>query len=369
MFEKKITFDRFVRGGMIVALIVGAVFLIRSLSNVLWPFFVAWIGAYLLYPLVSFLERRCYIRWRVLSILLSLLLIFVAITAFGYLTIPQIIEQYHKVSDDLQEFTVSYFSNAEIPVQLQDFINHNLTSDTVVELLQRDDVISAVQMIASKLWDFMSGTGKVLMGVVDACMVMLYMFFILMDYERLSNGWFHLVPAGYRNGVRNLVGDVKREMNAYFRGQGLIAFLVGVLFALGFTIIDFPMAIALGLLIGAMNMVPYLQLAGFIPTVLLAALKAADTSESFWVILACAFAVFCVVQAIQDLILTPKILGHVMGLKPAVILLSLSVWGSLLGLIGLIIALPLTTLACSYYKRFVLKEQQAASPKENNIEQ
>ena len=81
------------RGGMIVALIVGAVFLIRSLSNVLWPVFVAWIGAYLLYPLVSFLECRCYIRWRVLSILLSLLLIFVAITAFGYLTIPQIIEQ------------------------------------------------------------------------------------------------------------------------------------------------------------------------------------------------------------------------------------------------------------------------------------
>ena len=357
MFEKKITFDRFVRGGMIVALVVGAVLLIRSLSNVLWPFFVAWIGAYLLYPLVSFIERRCYIRWRVLSILIALLLIFAALGAFGYLTIPQFIEQYHRVSDDLQEFTVSYLSNAEIPMQFQDFINHNLTSDTVVELLQRDDVLSAVQMIGSKIWDLMSGTGKVLMGVVDACMVMLYMFFILMDYERLSSGWFHLVPAGYRSGVRNLVDDVKREMNAYFRGQGLIAFLVGVLFALGFTIIDFPMAIALGLMIGAMNMVPYLQLVGFIPTILLAALKAADTGESFWIILACAFAVFCIVQAIQDLILTPKILGHVMGMKPAVILLSLSIWGSLLGLIGLIIALPLTTLACSYYKRFVLKEQ------------
>ena len=357
MFEKKITFDRFVRGGIAVALAVGIFYMIDSLSSVLWPFFVAWIGAYLLYPLVSFLERRCYIRWRVLSILVAILLIVTAAGVFGYLTIPQGIEQYRRVSDDLQEFTTSYLSNAELPLQLQDYIDHTLTSDNVVELLQRDDVISAVQTIGGKLWDLVSGTGKVLMGIVDACMLMLYMFFILMDYERLASGWFHLVPAEYRSSVKSMVDDVKRGMNAYFRGQGMIAFLVGVLFAIGFTIIDFPMAIGLGLFIGALNMVPYLQLAGFIPTVLLAALKAADTGESFWVILACAIAVFCVVQAIQDLILTPKILGHVMGLKPAIILLSLSVWGALLGLIGLIIALPLTTLVWSYYKRFVLKEQ------------
>lgn len=357
MFEKKITFDSFVRGGIAVALAVGVFYMIDSLSSVLWPFFVAWIGAYLLYPLVSFLERRCYIRWRVLSILVSMLLIILALGVFGYLTIPQGIEQYRRVSDDLEEFTRSYLNEAEIPLQLQRYIDHNLTSDNVVELLQRDDVISAVQMIGGKLWDLVSGTGKVLMGVVDACMLLLYMFFILMDYERLASGWFHLVPAEYRSGVKSLMDDVKSGMNAYFRGQGMIAFLVGVLFAIGFTIIDFPMAIGLGLLIGALNMVPYLQLVGFIPTVMLAALKAADTGESFWVILTCAIAVFCVVQAIQDLILTPKILGHVMGLKPAVILLSLSVWGALLGLIGLIIALPLTTLVWSYYKRFVLKEQ------------
>ncbi|HBC28459.1 MAG TPA: AI-2E family transporter, partial [Prevotellaceae bacterium] len=78
--------------------------------------------------------------------------------------------------------------------------------------------------------------------------------------------------------------------------------------------------------------------------------------QSFWVIMACALAVFAVVQGIQDMILTPRIMGRAMGLKPAVILLSLSVWGSLLGFIGLIIALPLTTLLLSYYRRFVLKE-------------
>jgi predicted PurR-regulated permease PerM len=74
----------------------------------------------------------------------------------------------------------------------------------------------------------------------------------------------------------------------------------------------------------------------------------------------CALAVFAVVQAIQDMYLTPRIMGRVMGLNPAIILLSLSVWGSLLGIIGLIIALPLTTLLISYYRRFVLNETDEA---------
>ena len=145
-------------------------------------------------------------------------------------------------------------------------------------------------------------------------------------------------------------------MNAYFRGQALVAFLVGVLFSIGFLIIDFPMAIGLGLFIGLLNMVPYAQTLGFIPAIILALLKSNDTGQNFWFILLMAIVVFCVVQAIQDLFLVPKIMGKAMGLKPAIILLALSVWGSLLGIIGFIIALPMTTLGWAYYQRFVLKE-------------
>jgi predicted PurR-regulated permease PerM len=149
---------------------------------------------------------------------------------------------------------------------------------------------------------------------------------------------------------------MKREMNLYFRGQATVASLVGILFSIGFLIIDFPMAIALGMFIGLLNMVPYAQAIGFIPTVILALLKSNDSGQSFWLIIAMAIVVFCVVQAIQDLFLVPKIMGKTMGLKPAIILLSLSVWGTLLGVIGFVIALPLTTLGWAYYRRYVLKE-------------
>ena len=86
---------------------------------------------------------------------------------------------------------------------------------------------------------------------------------------------------------------------------------------------------------------------------MLALLKAYDTGGSFWLILLSALAVFAVVQTIQDMILTPRIMGKAMGLNPAMMLLSLSVWGALLGFIGLIIALPLTTLIIAYVNEWI----------------
>ena len=83
---------------------------------------------------------------------------------------------------------------------------------------------------------------------------------------------------------------------------------------------------------------------------MLAILKAADTGQNFWIIIASASAVFIVVQIIQDTFIVPKIMGKITGLNPAIILLSLSIWGSLMGMLGMIIALPLTTLMLSYYQ-------------------
>jgi predicted PurR-regulated permease PerM len=162
----------------------------------------------------------------------------------------------------------------------------------------------------------------------------------------------------YRSFAVQLVNDITQGMNLYFRGQGIVAFCVGVLFSIGFLIIGFPMAIGLGMFIGLLNMVPYLQLLGFIPTILLAVVKAAETGESFWFILLGALIVFAVVQVIQDTILTPKIMGRVMGMNSAIILLSLSIWGSLMGILGMIIALPMTTLLITYYQRYVIEKKR-----------
>ena len=119
------------------------------------------------------------------------------------------------------------------------------------------------------------------------------------------------------------------------------------------------MAIGLGILIGIMDLVPYLHTLALVPTVFLALLKAADTGQNFWIILLSALAVFAIVQVIIDMVVTPRIMGKAMNMNPAILLLSLSVWGALLGFIGLIIALPATTVIILYWKRYITKEENS----------
>jgi predicted PurR-regulated permease PerM len=356
MLEKKITFDSFIRGTLIVAVIVAIILLVKRLSSVLLPFFIAWLLAYMLYPLVRFLQYKCKLRNRVFSIAVALILVLAGLTGIMFLVVPPIIDEVTKLSEYIAPLAHQYLGESGIVDSIDKFIKQFVNENSIVKLIQQNNVMDALQAGLSQVWSLIAQTLGFIVGIFTVFVVFLYMFFILLDYEKLSAGFIHLIPSEQRPFATQLIGDVEKGMNSYFRGQSLIAFIVGILFSIGFLIIDFPLAVGLGLFIGLLNLVPYLQLIGFIPTIVLALMKSIETGQNFWIILLMALAVFAVVQAIQDLYLTPRIMGHVMGLNPAVILLSLSIWGSLLGFIGLIIALPLTTLCLSYYSRFVLKE-------------
>ena len=356
MFEQKITFDSFIRSITVICLAAGAVWLLNTLSSVLLPFFVAWLLAYLVYPLVRFLQYKVRLRSRILSIAVALLIVIAVISGFLALIVPPIIRETVHIADLVTLYFNDVMTQTNMASYIQNIIDRVSNENTLVSLMQQSSFVDAVKTVMLQTWSLVSGTVNVALSVLGVFVVLLYTFFILIDYENICQGWVNLIPRGKREFASMVVQDVKNGMNSYFRGQSLIALLVGILFSIGFLIIDFPMAIGLGLFIGFLNLVPYMQLFGFIPTILLAILKAAETGESFWVIMLCALAVFAVVQLIQDMYLTPRIMGHVMGLNPAIILLSLSVWGSLMGIIGFIIALPLTTLLLSYYRRFILKE-------------
>ncbi len=356
MLEEKITFDRVARWGIVIVLSAAAVWLVNRLSTVLLPFFAAWLLAYMIYPLVHFLQYRLHLPGRVLSILVAFVLVCGVIAGTLALIIPPIVDESVRIVELAKVYFHDTLVETGLMQQMEDSVRKYTESVNLVHLAQQSSVVDALQSAVIQAWSILSGTIDFALGVLGCLIVLLYMFFILMDYEKVSSGWITLIPKGKRTLAAMIVQDVKSGMNSYFRGQALIALCVGILFSIGFLIIDFPMAIGLGLFIGVLNMVPYLQTVGFLPTLLLAFIKSQETGQSFWVITACALAVFAVVQAIQDMILTPRIMGRAMGLNPAVILLSLSVWGSLLGFIGLIIALPLTTLLLSYYRRFVLKE-------------
>lgn len=358
MLEKKITFDSFIRGSIGAAIAVAIILLLKRLSSVLLPFFIAWLMAYMLYPLVQLLQHRCRLRNRLLSIIATILLVLAALTGIMFLVVPPIVDEAAKFSEYMSPIASDFFGQNNVAERIEHFIQHFINENSLVQIIQQGSLTSALQAALTQTWNLINQTMGFILGIFNVFIVLMYMFFILLDYEAIADGWVRFIPHNQRTFIPQLVDDVKRGMNAYFRGQSLIALIVGVLFSIGFLIIDFPLAIGLGMFIGLLNLVPYLQLIGLVPTVLLALMKSLETGQNFWVILLFALTVFAVVQIIQDMYLTPRIMGHFMGLNPAVILLSLSVWGSLLGLIGLIIALPLTMLCISYYKRFVLHEPQ-----------
>ena len=355
MERKQITFDTFIRGIMGVALVVGIVMLLNRLSSVLVPFFLAWLVAYLLFPLVRFFQYRCHMRYRILAILSAFLVTGAVLTGFFMLIIPPVIEEGGHVANLIVNYVQTNETVSNIPRLIQQYVHDNIDGEQVKKIVTQDGFIDTVKSAIPKVWAVVAQSFSILSSVLSLTMVVLYTLFILLDYEELTRGWALLLPRRYRPFARRLVADVEEGMNKYFRGQALVAFCVGVLFSIGFLIIGFPMAIGLGMFIGLLNMVPYLQLVGFIPTIILAVVKAADTGQNFWMIMLLALIVFAVVQIIQDTFLTPKIMGHVTGLNSAIILLSLSIWGSLLGILGMIIALPMTTLLINYYQKYIIR--------------
>lgn len=349
----KYTFDK-VMHWVVTALVVVAIYvLLRRLSGVLLPFLVAWLVAYLLNPVVAWLHVKMKLKSRALPVLIVLLVLAGVLTGLFFLVSPMISKEVVRGEQLFMQFWEMEST--------QSFVKS--ISDQAVEYFAKNDFkemmnVETLEALAERLLPgvvgLVQGTVRLLVFLAAFAITLLYMVFIMLDYDKINEGFRNMVPERYRTLIYGLFDDLESGMNSYFRGQALVALIVGILFAIGFTIIGLPMGVTIGLFIGVLNLVPYLQTVGILPVALLALMKSAETGMPFWVVALECTAVFAVVQTTQDMFLVPKIMGKAMGLKPAIILLSLSVWGSLLGFVGMIIALPLTTLMISYYKRYIL---------------
>ena len=359
------TFDRVTRIIFTLAIIIAFFWLLNKLSNALLPFFVACLLAYVFEPFVAFNKRILRLKNNIVPIILFLIELAGVIALFTYMIMPIIIDELVTVANLIKEYAKSSDS-PYLPAEIHSFIRQYIDLNHLASLLSKEQWVDLIKNAISGTWTVVSGSISAIFAICSWFIVLLYFIFILLDYEAFMNGMRDLVPAKYKKPVFRIIDDIKNSMNRYFRGQALIAFIVGILFCIGFLIIDMPMAIILGLFIGVFNMVPYLQLISFAPTTILCLIYAAETGTSFWQMFFLALIIYAVVQCIQDLYLTPKIMGKTMGLNPAIILLSLSIWGTLLGFLGLIIALPLTTLCLSYYNRYVLHKPENANMTNEN---
>lgn len=366
--------DKIVRSIIFLAILFSIIWFVKYVSDVLLPFIISLILAYIINPIVLFFKNKLKIKNRILAVILSLLSIFSLLILFLSLFIPKIINDTKHFIELLNKFIND--SNIKnkfieyIPNDVLEKINSFIKNGEIVNYLNISNINQGINIFSNKiiplLTHIFSNSVNILFSSFGIIVIILYLIFLLIEYEDIQENWKKLIPIKYRKNFVMITEDVINAMNKYFKGQIAVAFLVGILFSIGFTLIGLPMGLILGLSIGLMNIIPYLQILGIFPSIFLSLMYSLETGKNFWWILFLVALVFITVQAIQDMYIYPKIMSNVTGLSTSIILLSLSIWGKILGFLGLVIAIPLTYILINYYKKYLELQEREFQEEFNN---
>jgi predicted PurR-regulated permease PerM len=357
--KEPITFDRAFRIVGTILIVILLFMLIRHLSSVLTPFFIAITAAYIINPVVDFFQFKLKVKKRGLSVLFTLIFIGLLFWSAVAVVKPLVRADFAKATIMVEKYSKSQIQSYSNPVQKEvyRYINTVSNNKEIMNWLKGQDVGVMIKKVTSALGGIASTSFALIAGILSVFLALLYFVFALLQYNDFFGKWREMIPEKYQATVKDIFEDVQTAMKQYFRAQTLVAFIVGILFAIGFSIVGIPMAVVFGLFVGMLNLIPYLQLIALLPATALALLHSLETGQEFYVVLLLVLLVFAVVQLIQDGFLVPKIMGKATGMSAVVVLLALSVWGTLLGFVGLFLAIPLTSLVLSYYKRIVVKEE------------
>lgn len=355
---------------MFAGAVAFSLWLLNYLEAVLFPFFAAFLLAYILDPLVTKVQKK--VTHRIVAVLLVLLGLIVVVGGSMYAFIPQVVHEVRYLGTLLSKvFTDSAWTDriaTYVSPELWQSVKSMISWNNIAETLQDLDMWSTVQTLADRVlpsaWGFLTKTSTVFVWISSAAVIFMYLVFIMLDMPKLRSGVKSLVPMRYRREASSFGLEMDRFMGSYFRAQSMVALIVGVLYSIGFGIMGLPMGVAFGLFSGALNMIPYMQLTTIPLALLLSVIYALDTSLPFWQVALIVLAIYLVVQVIQDFVLVPRIVGKSMDLPPVGILLSLSIWGKLLGFLGLLVAIPFTCLCLVYVDKLKSRSRAYADKKD-----
>lgn len=344
------TFDRVVRIFFTAVVACIVLYFLYSLRDVLLPFCVACLIAYIIEPGVRWNQRVLHIKSHTWAVVLSTVEAIVVFAIFLLILVPIIGKEVSQLSVLLDHYLrIDNPELGRIPAAIHNFMHSHFDVDKMIADIEH---VNTMELVDSVWRDLTSGLDKIL-GVLGWLIVVVYVIFILLDFDKYKNGIKNMIPDRYKTDVAEIAGDVSWTMKKYFRNQALISFITGICYAIGFSIVGIPMAVVIGIINMILFMVPYLVYISVIPVTAMCVFKSMETGVDFWVIWAECIAVYACVEAFSDMVLTPHIMGKALGLNPAIILLSLSVWGSLLGLLGMVIALPATTILMKWGKIWI----------------
>ena len=350
------TSDRIMKLIIGIVLAGAIIWSLDYLRDVLLPFFVACFVAYLLQPLVNLNRRWIWRGSRILAVIVTLVEVTAVLAGVVYMFLPSVLREMSMLGGIISELSSGRRPMPEDYRELFEFAQRYFDYDNIgrfLDMQHMDTILSRGSSLVAESLD-------IVLHTLEWMLALIYIVFILMDYEQIMRGFKLIIPHKYREQGMAVVHDVELYMNHYFRGQGVVALCAMVFYCTGFSIVGMPLAIPMGILVGILYMIPYFQYVTIIPVAAICFIYSLSGEVAFLPELGKCCLVYLVSQSICDYIITPHIMGKEMGLNPAVILLSLSVWGYILGIIGMIIALPVTALIMTYYERYISNPQVKA---------
>lgn len=371
----------------VFALVCGGVLALKALSQVathfghiLVPLALAWLLAYMLEPLVERLSGARFSRNAALGmvfLLLVLLLLFgitvlvpvllrEIVTLLGALPkyIEQLSEQLSGLGADEGATAVdgwgAWLTGMLSPMALE---GEGAVMAGLKEQLPR--MAQQLPQLLINHYSTLAGILKTLFGVV---IVPVFAFFFLRDRELLRSAWMAYIPlpAGpMRDEAIYLGRAINRIMAGFFRGQILVACIVGVLTAIGLLVVGVPYAILLSLITAVFNIIPFFGLiVSVVPTLVVTFVQYGDWQHLLGVVV-----VFTLVQGVDNIVISPLIMGDKTGLHPVVVVVGLMFWGRLMGgLFGVLIAVPLTALIKVLLERYIWRGGRAPGSVESGDE-
>ena len=327
------------RGWLLLALLAGGGWLIYLLAPVISPFAISAVLAYFGDPIVDRLERVSVWRWqlgRTVAVSIVFMLMLALLTVILLILIPLLADQIRLLVERFPQW-VDWFSGTVLPwVAIK--LGFELTgfdpaqfSDMLKEYWQE------ISSAAFNVIDFISRGGMaVATWLTHLVLIPVVTFYLLRDWDLMVRGIHDLLPRNMEAEISRLASEVDDVLGAFFRGQLMVMLALGVIYAVGLSVVGIELAVLIGLGAGLLSIVPYL---GSIVGVVVAA-GAAIFQFHDWFHLVMVLLVFGVGQSAEGMFLTPKLVGDQIGLHPVAVIFAVLAGGQLFGFLGILLALP-----------------------------
>jgi predicted PurR-regulated permease PerM len=314
------------------------------------PVCIALVFAYLLNPLVGYLERLGVNR--ALSSV-AVLFTIALVAAFGsYLFTTSIIHEIQNVQISLPDYASRLYGY--IPLQVKAYLGIETPGKAYLQLNQLLDRVKGVSFdVVRETFDFfrkaVSSTLVLVLSILGYVVTPLYLYYFLKDLPLIRSGLTDLVPERYRSCLAARTAEIHDILSGFVRGQLTVCAILAVLYTIGLWVIGIDLAVVIGTLSGILFIVPYLgTLFGIMFSMTMALLKFHDLLHP----LLC-LGWFAVVQAIEGSVITPKIVGDKVGLHPVVIIIALLIGGQFFGILGMLLAVPVTAVLKVFFSSYL----------------